>query len=438
MSKLSESRQRKWLRGELPGLVASGVLTADSAAALQRHYAEEESGRGFGFVLLAATGSALIGAGIILLVARNWDELNRAIRSGIAFLPLLASLVLGLFALQRRNDSGAWREGASLFNIAAFATALALISQAWQIQGSLSDFLAVCLIVALPVVYLFRANFGALVYILGCGVWIVNRTGWRSDLHGRMAFWIFLAAMIPFYVQVCRRGRRGWTFGSLTTALVIVCVVAMFCTDEYGRLQFASIGFAGLFTLFYLCGIVAIRDFESPLNALTILGAIGIAVTAIVLSFSDVWPKSGASWTSLANEEKLAAVLCVFFPVAAIALAVWLMLRRQIEYSIAAAALPLVAFVGRYMTTESSNDRYGAALLLNVYTVVLGAELMVRGIKAGSVTRANFGLLIIVVLACTRFFDSDLTFVARGVGFICVGAAFLVTNILFFRRRPAA
>ncbi len=134
MSKLIESRQRKWLRGELPRLVEAGVLTADSAAAVDRHYEKGESDSRFGFVLLAATGSALIGAGVILLVARNWDELSRSIRCGMAFLPLLGSIALGLFVLQRRKDSAAWREAAALFNIAAFATALSLISQTWQIQ----------------------------------------------------------------------------------------------------------------------------------------------------------------------------------------------------------------------------------------------------------------------------------------------------------------
>ena len=90
MSKLNESRGRKWLRGELPSLVQAGVLTPDSAAAVERHYAGSEPETGFGFILLAAMGSALVGTGVILLVARNWGELSRPIRCA-----------LGLFAPSR-------------------------------------------------------------------------------------------------------------------------------------------------------------------------------------------------------------------------------------------------------------------------------------------------------------------------------------------------
>ena len=93
MSKTSESRPQKWLRRELPGLIAAGVITPDVAAAIEHHYAALDSSRkGFGFIILAAIGSALIGAGIILLVAHNWDELSRPLRCAIAFLPLVASI----------------------------------------------------------------------------------------------------------------------------------------------------------------------------------------------------------------------------------------------------------------------------------------------------------------------------------------------------------
>ena len=60
-----------------------------------------------------------------------------------------------------------------------------------------------------------------------------------------------------------------------------------------------------------------------------------------------------------------------------------------------------------------------------------------RGIRSDSLARANFGLLLIATLAISRFFDSDLSFVTRGIGFIVVGAGFLVANILLFKKRSA-
>jgi hypothetical protein len=65
-------------------------------------------------------------------------------------------------------------------------------------------------------------------------------------------------------------------------------------------------------------------------------------------------------------------------------------------------------------------------------------ELIGRGLRANSTARTNFGLLIIAALGIARFFDSDLSFVTRAIGFIVIGVGFLLTNLLLFKKRTAA
>ncbi len=75
---------------------------------------------------------------------------------------------------------------------------------------------------------------------------------------------------------------------------------------------------------------------------------------------------------------------------------------------------------------------------MNCYALLLGIDILARGIRTNSIARANFGLLLIAALAICRFFDSDLSFVTRGVGFIVVGLGFLVANVLLFKRRTVS
>ena len=115
-------------------------------------------------------------------------------------------------------------------------------------------------------------------------------------------------------------------------------------------------------------------------------------------------------------------------------------------FSIAAGAIPLVAALAWVVanlapaTLRAQDSPYslGAAVIFDVYALVLGIELIARGVRANSVTRANFGLLVIAALALARFFDSDLDFATRGIGFIVVGIGFLSANIIFFKKRVAA
>ena len=64
-------------------------------------------------------------------------------------------------------------------------------------------------------------------------------------------------------------------------------------------------------------------------------------------------------------------------------------------------------------------------------------ELIARGLRADSLTRVNFGLAVIAALAIARFFDTDLSFVTRAIGFIVIGLGFLATNFILFKKRRA-
>src|SRR5437763_4800068 len=166
----------RWLLAELPELVRSGVLNHETADALQRHYSSHPGGepRRIGFILSAVLGSLLIGAGIILLVAHNWDFLSRPVRCATAFMPLILSQTLAVFVLIRRKGSAPWRETAAIFNVAAIGTAIALVSQTYQIQGDFARFILVWMILSLPIVYLFQTSVGLSVYFVGAAVWVVS------------------------------------------------------------------------------------------------------------------------------------------------------------------------------------------------------------------------------------------------------------------------
>ena len=72
----------RWLYGELPGLVEARVLDDATALRLRQHYGELQPPRSSQRVLLGLfglLGTLLIGGGIILLLAYNWEGMSRPI-----------------------------------------------------------------------------------------------------------------------------------------------------------------------------------------------------------------------------------------------------------------------------------------------------------------------------------------------------------------------
>ena len=76
-----------------------------------------------------------------------------------------------------------------------------------------------------------------------------------------------------------------------------------------------------------------------------------------------------------------------------------------------------------------------APILINIYVLALGLLTIREGAKQNHLGVLNFGLVIITVLIACRFFDTDLSFVARGILFVSVGAGFFLTNYWMLKKR---
>ncbi|HMG05345.1 MAG TPA: DUF2157 domain-containing protein [Chthoniobacterales bacterium] len=434
----------RWLRAELPALVASGTISAENAQAIERYYEGKTSGsHKVGFILLATIGSILVAAGIVLLIAHNWDDFSRPVRSVIAFLPLIAAQMLSVFVLMQRGESKAWRESAAIFDVAAVGTAISLVSQTYQIHGSLANFIFVWILLSLPLVYLMRTTLGAITYLIGTWVWLMARD--KAGGFDPIYFWLLLLLVVPYFAALYRRDRGSGETAGLAIVFAAVAAIGLGYTGDFARANIGILAFAGFFAAVYICGIEFFPAANSGrLHLLALLAGVAIGVMTIVLTFEEAWRHQGSLVWPADFPHAMSAAIQLSFPIVAIALAVWSFVRRRVQFSLLAAAFPVVAALGWFLAgscprpTGSHTDcDLWAAILLDVYALGLGVELIARGLRANSTARTNFGLLIIAALALARFFDSDLSFVTRAIGFIVIGVGFLLTNLLLFKKRTA-
>jgi len=432
----------RWLLGELPQLVSSGVLAPESADALRRHYSSRPAGapRRLGFILSAVLGSILIGAGIVLLVAHNWDFLSRPIRCAIAFAPLVLSQALAAFVLVRRSESVAWRETAAILNVAAIGTAIALVSQTYQIQGDFARFILVWMFLALPIVYLFRTSVGLSAYFVGTAVWVVSsKHGTFFGSHADdLWVWVLLLLGLPAFLGLLRQNRNGYGTLLATTTLAVACAFSLGQTDEIGAQSFWRCSFAAYWTLVYLVGAIAFDDWRPTRpHPFVAVGWIGILSLAVFLSFQNAWQRHrwqlAVDFVPRHYPDFLAGGIQIGWVLTALLFAGFSFWKKR-ESNLAPAAFTPIAVIA-WILAEQTGDPIVPSLLLNFFLLALGIFTLLRGIRGDRAFEANFGMLVIAVLAIARFFDTDLEFVVRGIAFIAIGLGFLMTNLIVFKRR---
>ena len=78
-----------------------------------------------------------------------------------------------------------------------------------------------------------------------------------------------------------------------------------------------------------------------------------------------------------------------------------------------------------------------SVVLTNLLILTIGVATIRNGARQDHLGILNFGLLIIAALVICRFFDTELSFVVRGILFVLVGLGFFIMNYWTLQKRKA-
>jgi uncharacterized membrane protein len=427
----------RWLLRELPKLEALGVIDATVAERIRTYYAETTlgSGRRLVVAIFAVFGALLIGGGVILLLAHNWDAFGRGTRAAIALGPLVLAQLLVGWVLITKGESTAWREGAATLLALIVATAIALVDQTYHSGGDLESFLWrwSLLLAALP--WLLNSTAVAMLFLAALTWWAGAAKVEGSQI---LMMWPLAAAVIPHLMQIMRSDRRGLRVANLQWAIALFLCVAAGLGLENRVPGLWIVVYVGLFALMMTVG-VANHHVEEGLwrRPLESVGITGSVILWLILSFDEPWRNIG--WKHIPTTERfhevsswMDVVLAVGLPLAAIvAMALLLDRGRHRIYFVWGLAVPLVAVV--WPLTATTDSRWIGAIAFTTLIFVVGVTTIAEGVRRQNLGVVNLGMLVVALLVVVRFFDSGLGFILRGIVFILVGIGFLVANIVLSR-----
>ena len=72
---------------------------------------------------------------------------------------------------------------------------------------------------------------------------------------------------------------------------------------------------------------------------------------------------------------------------------------------------------------------------VNILVLALGLMTIKIGVNKFHFGVLNYGLLIITALVVCRFFDTDMSFIIRGLLFVGVGVGFFITNYVMLKKQ---
>ncbi len=414
---------------ELQELVRNQVISSEIADRISQYYdTKNVSKPNQLFTIFGVFGALLVGSGIILMLAHNWDDFSKITKTILAFIPLLIGQCFVGFSILK-NKSKTWKESSGTFLFFAVGTSISLVSQIYNISGDLGAFLQVWIALCLPLVYVLRSHAVALLvvlfstyYALEVGVW-----EYRSDKTPWM-YLVFVLAIVPHYWLQLKNNTSSNATSIFNWAIPIsiaTSLVTFISKDE----ELGFVMYITLFGLFYTIGrLTVFNKIRILKNGYLILGSLGTIILLMIFTFRWPWKELFNTWDYNSQE--------FYITIALGGIAIGGIGYAIVKQGVRAISLFQLTFLIFWILFFGLSQIESLPMILtNLLIFVLGIVMIRNGVNTFNFSILNYGLLIISILIICRFFDTNMSFVMRGILFVMVGIGFFLTNYRMLKKQ---
>lgn len=418
---------------DIPELIKAGIITPETAEQIQQYY-KGKSGSSSNrlFIAFGILGAILVGLGIILIIAHNWDELSRSTKTILAFLPLVAAQAICAFVLLKKSDNKAWIESATTFLFFAVGACISLISQIYNIPGNLSSFLLIWMLLCLPLIYVMKSSAVALLYIVGITYYAVEASYFSYPTTDSYLYWGLLLAVLPQYYFLFRNHPKS-NFLTVENWLIPLSITIVLGTLASGASSLMYVAYFSLFGLFYTIGNNAfLKDKSLRNNSYKVIGTLGTLILLFINSFEGFWRDIILEQYVFGNW----LTTTEFWVALGISLLALVYLYEQ-QKNKPLRELPILSpifpiFIIIFIIGLFSSF---AVVLINIVILTISIMTIIEGAKKEHLGILNFGLSIITLWIIIRFLNTDLSFVIRGLLLMAIGIGFFTANYWMLKKR---
>ncbi len=416
------------IKNDIKELVEEQVISKGVASKIEAYYKTKQTDTPNRlFVIFGVLGSLLVGLGIILILAHNWDDFSKTTKTIFAFLPLvIGQFFVGYSILKKKSVT--WKEASGTFLFFAVGASMALISQIYNIPGDLSSYLLAWVLLCVPLIYLLKSHAVAILHI-------VFATSYACSLGyftGNESPWFYLLLMVlvlPHYWQLIKQQLHAnitSIFNWILPLSVIIVLGAFVKNNE----AFGFLIYVILFGLFYNLGKLSLFDNQKlRRNGYLVLGSLGTVYMLLLTSFKWLWEDVFRDDLQFNSQEFYISIVLFLMTLGVLVVSylknqkssfnlfqvVFIFFTVLFYVGLVSSALPII-FINLIILT------------LGIVAVKIGADSFHFGIL-------NYGLIIITALIACRFFDTNMSFVIRGLLFVGVGVGFFATNYIMLKKQ---
>ena len=434
---MARPEHREWLQREVCEWEREGVISSDQSRAILARYPAQTEGLPWGMIIFACLGAVIVGLGIILLLAYNWDEIPKYAKMTIVLGSLAVVHAVGLKLTAGGGRFQALGEGISLLGTMLFGAGIWLVAQIYNIDEHFPNaFLiwglgALAMALAMPsipqailAVVLLTVWGGAERVAFATPVWVapallvalIGPLAWQR--RSRLLLAVLIPAVFLAYGFSIPTGHdHAWELFSTMLSLSALFLAVSYLVRSYGAFPgsgpvFWFFGGSVFMVMLYLLSFpsLAREFFYWNRNEMTWVGVV-YGLIPLVLALS--------AWGAVARLKITGALS-----------------RQEGDAGPELFLIPLTVILGvvNLLVLHRVHD-WAVAGPFNLVFIGLAVSLMARGCQEGLIKQTVLGSVFLVLIVVARYFDLFESQLVRGLVFVVMGALLLAEGFFYARAK---
>lgn len=423
----------KWLRDEMTVWVEEGLLERQQAAVILQRYAdqqqEESEGGGKLVTVLAVMGVLLLGIGVILFFAANWQAMTRVFKTTLVLGSIVITYGTGYYlAFEKANYP---RIGRSLIFLGSllYGAGIWLIAQIFQINSHYPNGVLLWALGLLPVLLVCGSIAILCEVSLLLTLWtILEQTGFAS-ING--LYLPLFALLIYLGLKLRSRLAIGVTLPGLLVWLAISNWVTIDNSDQFSRIPYSVflIALTGL-----LINLLTVFSQWRQLLQLPgrIVGISAFFSGLFLLSFRSIFRDFGEN-SNLPYPEFFLVTVAIILLFTVIA-GMWVLLKTAGKKEAILTLLASFILLALFFLTPYTGEKT-TTLAINLLLFFAVIIVVISGYNNREPVLVNIGLIFFVLHIIARYFDFFWDMLPRSVFFMAGGLVLIIGGILLERQR---
>ena len=418
----------QWLRQEIQHWLADGIIDTGQARQLNDRYPLADSNTSWGKIIFSAIGALLIGLGVILFFAYNWDAMHRLVKLSIVLSMVVISHGIGWYLSFQRPHSQHLGESLHLLGTLLFGAGIWLIAQIYHIDEHYPNGILIWSLGAMAMAWVLNSTVHALLAMALIGFWCgAEIFDFQAELD--WAPWVIGALVIPF---AWHKNSPLLMFFACALFMFLLFIVSI-ANDLQLTLHLLFIIALGLMTA---AKIVPRFNRQALENVMFGIGT--LVYFALLFTFTFVEAVDDLYIDELEIVPIGSYIVLPLLLVAGIGKVLW-----QHRATLLPSNADLIDAILKWITVllfTVLTFVFDSGLPAFVFNIILFAHsilYLLSGMEHLRWQRVAFGGFILALLILVRFLDLFDSLLLRSLAFIVIGVGLFVVGVLFSRQKAS-